>query len=309
LSIDFIVDNQGLVGIGSIASLGSGGGFAHLYLTDPDPVGTIPLMRVVTNAATDAFFIGSNGNVGIGTVSPGYKLDVAGVANFQNSIAIAQNSYTSGTTYQFGNLYTAGIADFNSAVNISGNVNMPLGGTANGYVLQSDAYGNAHWANPSASGISYWTLATNGTDLFNNNSGNIGIGTNNPQAKLDVQGTVRIGTVSTPNPLTDGGYGLYVQYGILTERVKVALYGNTPTSWSDYVFDDDYKLESLADVEKFIKKNHHLPGVPSTDDVHCDGIDMAEMDATLLKKIEELTLYVLALKKENEEIKKQISNK
>ena len=100
---------------------------------------------------------------------------------------------------------------------------------------------------------------------------------------------------------------LYVAKGIITEKVKVAL--TDGGNWSDYVFDQNYTLTPLADVESYIKAHKHLPGVPSADDVCEDGIDMALMDATLLKKIEELTLYVLELKKENQEIKSQIVKK
>ena len=184
-------------------------------------------------------------------------------------------------------------------------------GAAAGYVLQSDAYGNATWGNPNTvSGAGLWALS--GTNVYNTNTGNIGIGTNTPLATLDVQGTVRIGNLATSgfsvqNPLADGGYSLYVQYGILTEKVKVALTGGG--NWSDYVFDKDYKLPKLNEVKEYIAKNHHLPGVPSADDVSCDGIDLGSMDATLLKKIEELTLYVLELKKENEDIRMQIAKK
>jgi hypothetical protein len=100
------------------------------------------------------------------------------------------------------------------------------------------------------------------------------------------------------------GYGLYVTQGILTEKVKVAVYGTA--NWADYVFDKDYKLLSLGEVESYVKKNKHLPGVPSADEVVKDGIDMATMDAKLLEKIEELTLYMIEMKKENEKMKKEI---
>lgn len=79
------------------------------------------------------------------------------------------------------------------------------------------------------------------------------------------------------------------------------------SDWTDYVFDKDYKLLDLNQVKEYIAKNHHLPDVPSTDDVICDGIDLGSMDATLLKKIEELTLYVLQLRKDNEAMKAQLS--
>jgi hypothetical protein len=100
-----------------------------------------------------------------------------------------------------------------------------------------------------------------------------------------------------------GGYSLYVQGGVLAERYKCAL--SSTSDWSDYVFDKNYKLTPLSDVEAYIKTNKHLPGVPSAEDVHCEGIDMAQMDATLLKKIEELTLYTLELKKEIDLLKSQ----
>jgi hypothetical protein len=102
------------------------------------------------------------------------------------------------------------------------------------------------------------------------------------------------------------GYMLYVNGDVLATGYKCAL-SSDATNWSDYVFDKDYKLASLSDVETYIKDNHHLPDVPSTEDVQCEGIDMAQMDATLLKKIEELTLYVLQLKKDNEAMKAQLS--
>ena len=73
-------------------------------------------------------------------------------------------------------------------------------------------------------------------------------------------------------------------------------------TWSDYVFAKDYNLNSLAEVENYINKHHHLPDVPSEQEVKTNGIDLAEMDAVLLRKIEELTLYVIELKKENEQL-------
>ncbi|MBL0330152.1 MAG: hypothetical protein IPP64_12215 [Bacteroidetes bacterium] len=109
------------------------------------------------------------------------------------------------------------------------------------------------------------------------------------------------------NPLTTtypAGYRLYVAEGILTERVKVALVNTA--DWADYVFKKDYSLLPLKDVEAFINTNGHLPNVPSAEQVKESGIDLAKMDAKLLEKIEELTLYMIALKKENEAIKLEL---
>ena len=63
--------------------------------------------------------------------------------------------------------------------------------------------------------------------------------------------------------------------------------------WSDYVFDSKYKLKSLDEIENFIKDNKHLPDVPSAKQVIEQGIDVAQMNAILLKKVEELTLLMI----------------
>jgi predicted acyltransferase (DUF342 family) len=100
------------------------------------------------------------------------------------------------------------------------------------------------------------------------------------------------------------GYLLYVSDGILAERVKVAL--KDSGDWADYVFEEGYPLLPLNEVEGFIKENGHLPGVPSASKVALEGIDVAKMDAVLLQKVEELTLYILQLKKENELMRKEM---
>lgn len=79
-----------------------------------------------------------------------------------------------------------------------------------------------------------------------------------------------------------------------------------PTKWSDFVFDKTYKLLPLNEVETFYLKNKHLPSVPSETEVKENGINTTEMDALLLQKIEELTLYIVQQQKDIEELKKQI---
>lgn len=100
------------------------------------------------------------------------------------------------------------------------------------------------------------------------------------------------------------GYKLYVEDGILTEKVKVAV--KTTGDWSDFVFAKNYKLKSLSEVETFVNENKHLPDVPSAQDVMTDGIDLGKMDAKLLQKIEELTLYMIQQQKEIDALKKQL---
>jgi hypothetical protein len=71
------------------------------------------------------------------------------------------------------------------------------------------------------------------------------------------------------------------------------------------VFDEDYDLMSLSEVESFIKENKHLPDVPSAKEVKKDGLDVAEMNATLLKKVEELTLHIIELEKKVNELQNE----
>ena len=94
-------------------------------------------------------------------------------------------------------------------------------------------------------------------------------------------------------------YKLAVSGGILTEKIRVATNGTA--SWADFVFESTFKLKSLKEVENFIKRNRHLQDVPSTSDVTKNGVDLAETQAILLQKIEELTLYII---EQNKKIKR-----
>ena len=92
---------------------------------------------------------------------------------------------------------------------------------------------------------------------------------------------------------------LSVNGNVRAKRVKVY------TTWADYVFEKDYKLLKLNEVEAFINKHGHLPEIPSAVEVEKNGIDIGEMNKKLLSKIEELTLYVIQLNKEIELLKSE----
>jgi len=113
---------------------------------------------------------------------------------------------------------------------------------------------------------------------LNPNGGNVGIGTTTPDSKLAVKGTIH------------------------AEEVRVDL--NVPPP--DYVFEESYNLPSLTQVESYIKANKHLPEVPSAKEMEANGINLSEMNMLLLKKVEELTLHLIELKKENENLVKRV---
>ncbi|MFW0739848.1 tail fiber protein [Flavobacterium sp.] len=113
-----------------------------------------------------------------------------------------------------------------------------------------------------------------------NATGNVGIGTENPDAKLAVKGKIH------------------------SEEVKVDLTVPAP----DYVFSNDYQLRSLKEVETYVNQNSHLPEVPSAKEFEKNGIHLAEMNMALLKKVEELTLYAIGQEKKTEQLIKIIED-
>ncbi len=94
-------------------------------------------------------------------------------------------------------------------------------------------------------------------------------------------------------------YGNGIVYGkfLTTQRIKVNT-GASNISWYDHVFSPDYELMPLQEVEQFVKENRHLPDIPSEAEIKEHGVDVVEIEALLLKKVEELTLYVIELEKQ-----------
>lgn len=123
--------------------------------------------------------------------------------------------------------------------------------------------------------------------------GFIAFNTNNNVEKMRIlsNGSVCIGSDK------GSAYRLAVEGVIAAREVNV-----NSLVWADYVFDTDYKLLPLEEVEKYIATNHHLPEVPSTAEVEKTGINLGEMNAILLKKIEELTLHMIEQEKRIKEL-------
>lgn len=191
-----------------------------------------------------------------------------------------------------------------------------------------------------------WQQGTSNRIFYQN--GDVGIGTQNPVAKLDVYGDIVLGkpgenfiihsrpwigdaliiapqnnnggwdwsksiTLKDNGQVYIGGdlaftsphtsYKLAVNGKVVSKEVIVTI-----QQWADEVFERDYKLAALPEIEKFISENHHLPGVPSAPEVSIEGLSLGEMNKILLTKVEELTLHAINMQKQIDNLLLMIKN-
>ena len=211
-----------------------------------------------------------DGNVGIGTSTPDRDLIVK-YSSSQGALPL---------------LPAITVANTNTTPGQFSFASFEFSGANDGVVGQFFADGSGFFYNGTpnvyfrASTDSPMLLGTNNlVRMVISNTGNVGIGlgTTVPTNKLDVYGTIRCTELIVTN------------------------------TWSDFVFEDNYKLLALDEVEDFISKNKHLPGIPSEAEVKEKGVSVGSISSKLLQKIEELTLYVIDLKKENDLLKGQLT--
>ncbi|MCH7403553.1 interleukin-like EMT inducer domain-containing protein [Belliella kenyensis] len=141
-------------------------------------------------------------------------------------------------------------------------------GNAERAVIATWLIDDAFVGNNLSNALVYGNGAVSGAALIVNHLGNIGIGTNSPNNKLEVNGTIR------------------------AKEVKLEA-----TNWPDYVFEKDYKLMPLEAVKSFIDQKGHLPGLKSAKEYEEEGVNMLELNQKLLEKVEEVTLYLIQQQK------------
>lgn len=234
---------------------------------------------VKDSSGSDTTLYYTGGKIGIGTTTPGQPFQIGASWQFVPGTAGAYSDIKDNASYGVGMhggssyLHGAFFEAYGKSTTVSGK---NPGDMIFSYGPQSVA---------AATALARFRITHRSSDngvkevLYANHLGYVGIGTTNPQYLLSVNGTIK-------------------SKEIIVES----------TGWSDYVFDQGYTLMPLNDVAAFIEKNGHLPGIPSAQEVGEKGINLADMSANLMKKIEELTLYTIQLKKENDLIRAELDS-
>lgn len=242
-------------------------------------------------AAPRFFISGTNGNVGIGNTAPEDKLQVG--SDYRKVVM----GDASGSALGYGAAYLG----FNASRNSGSWATTNDGGNNGASVIYGDIVGDINFMTIGSTGASNQSLsdATAYSDI---------------RMKINPKGTISLFNVSANGTddafsITDGAYG-----GSGTINFKVKKNGTVyareinvqSTTFPDYVFNNDYKLMSLKELDSYIQSNHHLPNVPAASEVEKNGANLSEMNKVQMEKIEELTLYILQLQKKIESLEKKM---
>ncbi|MBC7777942.1 MAG: hypothetical protein H7246_21085 [Phycisphaerae bacterium] len=306
-------------GIGASSGVGNGQGLT--FFTTADGNASPSKYRMAINA---------NGNVGIGTIAPEYTLDVRGSATIGGTdFMLGRNDdrpkknkplnralvHDSNPAFGAGadNLIVNWGGDFEDGVVIAGPVTDVEGKLAVGgffvpeYTLDVNGYA-------SVGGSDFILGRRDGRPQKSNPRNRALVHHNGSNAQADnlvinFDGDFEDGVIVSGPGMVIGapwriptGYMLAVGGKVICEELKVQL----KNAWPDYVFGKGYKLPTLEEVERHIQAEQHLPGIPSACEVEENGISVGEMQTKMMEKIEELTLYIIDLNKENKGLQERV---
>jgi hypothetical protein len=237
----------------------------------------------------------ANGTVGIGTTSPNFsRVEIHGPSNTSHLL-------TSGGSNKPGISHSA---PFDLSPSLGFNLYY-----ANAFRFMSPGYGAQIQYSPSTGILYFSTTQTNGATgdlaLFNSSSvaidsnGYLGVGTTAPKARLHATSAVIGASASLPA----AGYVLSVDGKVICEEVKV----QNSTAWPDYVFEEQYPMLTLTELEQRVMQQKHLPGMLSASDVDAgQGYELGDMQKRLLERVEVLYRYMFLMNKENQALKAEL---
>jgi hypothetical protein len=275
------------------------GGKDLLFRTDPN-----------TGLPETRMYLKQNGNVGIGTSDPATRLHIKGADNNGTTSALkitsgAQNMLIDGNEIDGDNGIYLNHNVNENVILATGGGNVGIGTNSPSSKLHIVAPNYARLIMTATSPADNVRMFIDARGSAGNIRGQLGtlsdhdirIYTNSqPRMIIKNNGNIGIGTVSPHND-----YKLSVNGKIRAKEIVVE------TGWADFVFEEDYQLMPLREVEAYIHTHKHLPDVPSAKVIEEKGVSVGEMEAKLLQKIEELTLHLIALSKENDALKNRVS--
>lgn len=267
--------------------------------------GNLDLFKIRDQSApADRFVIDYSGNIGMGITAPARKLHVYGGSSSFPQLRVHEEG--GNNSVDVGHDGTNGIIRTNEGGILLEGGNIGIGTSLPSTLLHLSSVGqNTDLTLSNENGTTgrnrillsisdrAWNIENDGNlNLFKIRDQTAG----EDRIVINYNGNVGIGT---PNPANN--YKLSVNGAIRSKEVKVE------ADWPDFVFERDYELRSLEEVEEHIAEKGHLPEIPSEADVNENGINLGEMNAKLLQKIEELTLYLIDQNKEIQELRKEVS--
>ena len=250
-------------------------------------------IKATTLNTTGNVVLATGGKIGIGVANPTVPLDVNGA--IKASTFNTTGNIVVDTTGKVG----IGIASPTVPLDVKGAIKATTINTTGNIVIDTTGKVGIGIASPSVpldvkGAIKATTLNTTG-NIVVDTTGKVGIGVANPTQKLEVNGNIKAEAIKATGNISSEGT-------ICAKEVNII---DIPCSWPDYVLANNYNLLSFDELEKSINENGTLPGVPSADEVNSTGIEVGKMQAILLKKVEELTLYVIQLNKDNQKLQKR----
>ena len=228
---------------------------------------------------------------------------LTGAATLKNTLNVTGNTTLNGITYAKGDIEATGRAILNGGAIVKGGIvasltdhpgypgSISIGGTEKATIKASEFCGYK----PACPKDLYFDAKNY---IFQN--GNVGIGVENPAAKLHVDGKILCSGEIEVADLNSNSINVN---SLNAKDIQMDMHGA-----ADYVFDENYDLKSLSEVESYVNEHKHLPGMPSAAEMDANGVSVSKMSNLLLEKVEELTLHMIKLEKENAALKAKVES-